>query len=73
MTVFVEPTRAAVVVALLVGSCGSSKGTDKDAIPVDGRGSQEGSAPFGLTQYGFYEATSYANPAGMNLAKEGQE
>ncbi|MBM4355082.1 MAG: hypothetical protein FJ109_15075 [Deltaproteobacteria bacterium] len=31
----------------------------------------EGSAPFGLTQYGFYEATSYANPAGMNLQKTG--
>lgn len=30
----------------------------------------EGSAPFGLTQYGFFEATSYANPAGMNLKKQ---
>ncbi len=29
----------------------------------------EGTAPFGLTQYGFMEATSYANPAGMNLVK----
>jgi hypothetical protein len=28
----------------------------------------QGTAPFGATQYGFFEATCYANPAGMNLA-----
>jgi len=28
----------------------------------------EGTKPFGAIQYGFYEATCYANPAGMNLA-----
>ncbi len=29
-----------------------------------------GSAPFGLTQYGFFEATSYGNPAGLDLGGE---
>ena len=68
------------VVLAAANACSGSGGTgeadtdsgdrDVSADPSAGSHTIEGSAPFGLTQCGFFEATSYANPVGLDLVAQ---